>query len=246
MVSKKREPDSTGPSSKKQKRSDSDPQENEINWYKPGDIERKWGKKWGRPEGEKGEDLVFQQIDLDKFVEFENGDPKPTIRIYGTDKKGSSICLYVNGFKPYFYVPAPKGFTEDYCGQFVKELNDRVVSNLGSRAGIMKGVTKAVLGAEMCEKEDIYGYNSQGKVPFIKITVASWQLMTPCKNVLEPGWKVTTDNGQFHHNFKMFESHIDYEVRFMVDCKVRGASWVTVPHGKYQRRWDKVRKVSKP
>jgi len=125
MVSKKREPDSAGPDSKKQKRSDSDPQENEINWYKPGDINRKWGKKWGRPEGSMNEDLVFQQIDLDKYVEFVDGEPKPTIRIYGTDKRGSSVCLFVNGFQPYFYTPAPEGFTEDYCGQFVPGLRIR-------------------------------------------------------------------------------------------------------------------------
>ena len=238
MVSKKREPDSAGPNSKKQKRSDSDPQENEINWYKPGDIQRKWGKKWGRPEGSMYEDLVFQQIDLDKYVDFVDGEPKPTIRIYGTDKKGSSVCLFVKGFQPYFYTPAPEGFTEDYCGQFVKELNERVLGAM--RGGILKNISKAVLHAEMCSKENIYGYNSKGKIAFIKVTVASWQVMTPCKNVMEPGWKVTTDNGQFHHNFSMYESHIDYEVRFMVDCKVRGASWITVPKGMFHERMRKV------
>ena len=34
----------------------------------------------------------------------------------------------------------------------------------------------------------------------------------------------------------MFESNIDFEIRFMVDRKIKGASWVTLPKGKYGPR----------
>ena len=47
---------------------------------------------------------------------------------------------------------------------------------------------------------------------------------------------VTTEAGTKREQFKMYESNIDYEIRFMVDCKIRGASWLTVPKGKHNAR----------
>ena len=50
---------------------------------------------------------------------------------------------------------------------------------------------------------------------------------------------VETANGRSHKNFNSFESNIDYEIRYMVDCKVRGASWITIPKGKHGARLQK-------
>ena len=50
------------------------------------------------------------------------------------------------------------------------------------------------------------------------------------------GWDVETESGRARKQFSLFESNIDYEIRFMVDCKIRGASWMTIPAGKHGKR----------
>ena len=45
--------------------------------------------------------------------------PVPIFRMTGVTKDGNSIMTHVHGFSPYFYVPAPEGFTaEKHSGPF--------------------------------------------------------------------------------------------------------------------------------
>jgi hypothetical protein len=96
-------------------------------------IRKEWTEEWGRPKCDFSGDLSFQQIDLDKTLETSSGcDPRPVVRIYGTDRNGSSIACFVQNFKPYFYVLAPPDFTDEYSGQFQNELNGKVISEVKS------------------------------------------------------------------------------------------------------------------
>ena len=99
-----------------------------------------------------------------------------------------------------------------------------------------KGLTKACLSVETCKKENIYGYSSKGKQLYIKITIALWTLMANARKVCEAGFEVETKNGAKREQFSTFESNIDFEVRYMVDQKIKGASWITLPKGKYGNR----------
>lgn len=153
-------------------------------------IRKIYGKDWGRPAGDFSGDLSFQQIDLDKVVDYSPGeDPRPVIRIFGSDKNGSSVACFVQNFRPYFYVPAPSSFTDDYCGQFQSDLNHRVMGEI--KNGVYKDIRKVVLDVELCMKENIYGYSSKGKQKFLKVTVALWTMMSTCKKVLEGKNKIS-------------------------------------------------------
>ena len=104
--------------------------------------------------------LSFQQIDLDKIIEYRDGEPVPVIRIFGSDENGSSVACFVQNFKPYFYVKAPKGMSHDYTDQFMQALNAKMMENVKT-GGQFQGLKKAVLGVELCKKENIYGYSSK-------------------------------------------------------------------------------------
>ena len=106
--------------------------------------------------------LSFQQIDLDKIIEYRDGEPVPVIRIFGADENGSSVACFVQNFKPYFYVKAPKGMSHDYTDQFMQALNGKMMENIKT-GGQYQGMKKAVLGVELCKKENIYGYSSKEK-----------------------------------------------------------------------------------
>jgi len=207
----------------------------EYTWCTSSDIRKMFSDQWARPEFKNSGDLSFQQIDLDKIIEYRDGEPVPVIRIFGSDENGSSVACFVQNFKPYFYVKAPKGMSHDYTDQFMQALNAKMMENVKT-GGQFQGLKKAVLGVELCKKENIYGYSSKGKEPFLKITASMWNLMATFKKVLEIGFEVETSNGVKREQFSLFESNIDFEIRFMVDQKIKGASWITLPKGKWGPR----------
>lgn len=40
---------------------------------------------------------------------------------------GNSVCAFVHGFQPYFYIEAPRGFGPDDCNSLSSQLNVRAV-----------------------------------------------------------------------------------------------------------------------
>ena len=101
-------------------------------WTVPQDIEKLYSD-WGRPEADISGDISFQQIDLDKTIEYsDDGEPRAVIRMFGTDINGASIACYVQNFKPYFFVKAPEGFGPDYCEAFRKKFNAMLMDQIKS------------------------------------------------------------------------------------------------------------------
>lgn len=41
---------------------------------------------------------------------------------------GNSVCAFVHGFQPYFYIDAPRGFGPDDCDALSSQLNVRTLS----------------------------------------------------------------------------------------------------------------------
>lgn len=76
----------------------------------------------------------FQQLDMDYTV----GDPMPgmpgskvgpvpIIRMFGVTQEGYSVTANVHGIAPYFFVPAPQGFSQGDCERFRAALNVRTL-----------------------------------------------------------------------------------------------------------------------
>ncbi|XP_060084003.1 DNA polymerase delta catalytic subunit-like [Ylistrum balloti] len=197
--------------------------------------------KWSRPPAPilnpKKDSMTFQQMDVDYYIgkhmagmPGSTSGPVPIIRMYGVTMEGHSVLAHIHGFAPYFFVPAQPGFKNEDCDAFRTSLDTVVMKDLRSNR---EGLQSAVLAVDMMNKESIYGYHGNRKVPFLKITVALPRLIAPAKRLLEQGF---TCPGYLQHGFQSYESNIDFEVRFMVDSDVVGCNWIEVPAGKYQLR----------
>lgn len=71
-------------------------------------------------------------------------------------------------------------------------------------------VQEAVLAVELVQRQTIYGYTGNDKSPFLRITVALQKLVAPAKRLLEQ----ETVYPAFQHEYRAFESNIDFDIRF--------------------------------
>lgn len=200
-------------------------------------------RKWRRPlpplHDEKSDALVFQQIDIDHYIHPRafpgmpgaRSGPVPVMRMFGVTKKGNSVCCHVHGFHPYFFVPAPVGFTKDNLRDFRVGLNQALVADIKNNRDNVKD---AVLDVQLLNKSTIYGFQGNKLSPFIKITVAVPKLIAAAKRLLERG--EVTARGITTATYRAFEANIDFEIRFMADTKVVGCNWIELPAGKHKVR----------
>ncbi|XP_068434290.1 DNA polymerase delta catalytic subunit [Clinocottus analis] len=200
--------------------------------------------RWRRPNAPSldpsSDTLVFQQIDLDYYLGStvagmpgQLQEKVPIIRMFGVTDNGNSVCCHIHGFAPYFYVPAPSGFTSTNLGEFKRELNSVVLKDMRSNKD---GISVTVLAVDITRKENMYGYHGKRSLDFLRITMAMPRLIAPAKRLLEMGFKF----GQFPiQGYQTYEANIDFEIRFMVDSNVVGCCWVELPKSKYSMREEK-------
>uniref|UniRef100_A0A674E940 DNA polymerase n=1 Tax=Salmo trutta TaxID=8032 RepID=A0A674E940_SALTR len=204
------------------------------------DLNPRWRRPQAAPLNPDSDTLVFQQIDLDYYLGAavagmpgQSQGNVPIIRMFGVTDSGNSVCCHVHGFAPYFYIPAPNGFTSDHLSEFKRELNSAVLKDMRSNKDNM---SVTVLAVDITRKESMYGYHGKRIVDFLRITMAMPRLIAPAKRLLEQGFKF----GPFPiQSFSSYEANIDFEIRFMVDSDVVGCCWIELPKGKYRVREER-------
>ena len=85
---------------------------------------------------------AFQQVEVDYFVAPPDARVHDTdlpeaaiLRVFGVTDTGASVCAFVHGFEPYFFVEAPPGFGPDDCDALARSLNVR--DGGGGRRGVL-------------------------------------------------------------------------------------------------------------
>ncbi|KAL7273564.1 DNA-directed DNA polymerase delta [Rhizina undulata] len=182
-------------------------------------------QKWARPElderfNPETNDLIFQQIDVEEGTLNE----KPTIRLFGVTENGHSVLLHVTDFAHYLYVAAPVGFGHKDLEGYKSFLEGKLSS----------GRDHIIHSVQIVMRENLYGFVGNQKSPFIKISVSDHKHIARLRGLLEGGagnykamWP-KSDSGL------MTFDNIQYVMRFMVDTKMSGMSWVEIPAGSYE------------
>ena len=164
----------------------------------------------------------FQQITIDWYM---NND-RPIIRMYGVTADGNSILCHVHGFLPYMYFYCPQSFTENDIIPFKRWLNNRLENS---------GVT-----VELCEitkRKNIYGYAGDEMRRFIKISINNPWKMRELSDAIKNGRWIRGENERIiYHDGTLFESRLEFELRFMIDHDITGANWVELSPNSYRFR----------
>ncbi|CAR66020.1 DEHA2G22308p [Debaryomyces hansenii CBS767] len=175
-------------------------------------------QKWDRPPLPKtfdphSMDVTFQQLDAEETTVGDNS----SARFFGVTREGHSVLCNVTGFLHYFYVPVPKGFFKDqHLSGFINYMNNNY---------------QGVHDIEIKLKESIWGYNKNLKTPFFKVIVNNSKNISKIRTAFERG-EIRYENLFPPQNVSY--DNINYLLRLMVDCKITGMSWITLPKGKYE------------
>ncbi|KAJ5046790.1 uncharacterized protein L3040_004016 [Drepanopeziza brunnea f. sp. 'multigermtubi'] len=181
-------------------------------------------QQWARPslaDFKEGQDnLIFQQIECEEGTL--NGG-NATVKLFGVTENGHSVMLHVTDFLHYLYVAAPVNFTQRECDGFKAYLDSQLAQH-----------QPAIHSVQIVLRENLYGFQGNQQNPYIKITVTDPKFINKVRSTIEGGtanykgmWKGSGDGG-----ILTFDS-IAYVLRFMIDCKILGMSWVEVAAENY-------------
>uniref|UniRef100_A0A8C1XTY8 DNA polymerase n=1 Tax=Cyprinus carpio TaxID=7962 RepID=A0A8C1XTY8_CYPCA len=180
------------------------------------DLNPRWKRPHAPPLQPNSDTLIFHQIDLDYYLgSAVAGMPGqvqgkvPIVRMFGVTDSGNSVCCHVHGFAPYFYVPAPNGFTNAHLAEFQRELNSVVLKDMRSNKD---NIAVTVLAVDITKKESMYHYHGNKPLEFLRITMAMPRLIAPAKRLLEQGFKFANFATQ---SYQAYEANIDFEIRLM-------------------------------
>ena len=178
---------------------------------------------WGRPSLDDFSDkeaICFQAIETEEGT-LDGG--KTTVKLFGVTESGHSVLLHVTDFLHYLYVAAPVSFTKNDCEAFKVFLESALAQH-----------QPAIFSVQMVLRENLFGFQGNQKSPYLKITVTDPKFINRLRTQIESGganykglWKAAEGG------ILTFDS-IQYVLRFMIDTKIHGMSWVSVEAGKYK------------
>ncbi|KAJ2975259.1 hypothetical protein NQ176_g5615 [Zarea fungicola] len=179
---------------------------------------------WERPPVENlditRDSLCFQSIDAEEGT-LHGG--RTTVKLFGVTELGNSVMLHVTEFRHYLYVPAPSSFQPKDCAGYKAFLEQQIAQH-----------QPAIHSVVLRLREDMFGFNGNVQNPFLQITVTDPKFINSVRSTIEAGnanWKGmwgSSDGGVMTYD------NIQYVLRFMVDCKIQGMSWVEAPANSYR------------
>ena len=161
------------------------------------------------------------------------------IQMFGVNEKGETCSIFVNNFKPFFYVKVGEKWTQQTVNGFLAEL----------RRKIGQYFETSILSAELVEHHKLYGFSGGKKCKFVKLVFKNVSAMNKVKNLwYEYAPKDTTDEigekanerrkkpyvypsgaGRGGIQLELYESNIPPLLRCFHIYGISPSGWVSIP-----------------
>jgi DNA polymerase delta subunit 1 len=86
----------------------------------------------------------------------------------------------------------------------------------------------------MTMKENMYGFQGNQKSPYLKISVTDPKFIHRARKLVQDGSANWKQLWKYQEGGILTFDNIQYVLRFMIDTKISGMSWVEAPAGKYE------------
>ncbi len=103
------------------------------------------------------------------------------IQMFGINEEGKTCCLYINDFKPFFYVKV----ADDWTKREVNGLLGEIKKTIG------RFYDESIISAELIEKNKLYGFTAGKKYKFVHFVFKNTNVMNKVKNM----WYEYSENG---------------------------------------------------
>ena len=149
------------------------------------------------------------------------------IQMFGINEKGETCCIFVNGFKPYFYAKVAENWTQSHKNKFMRFIQDK----LG------KYYENSLIGCKLIKKRKLYGFDGGKEHKFVRLEFENINAFNKAKG-LWYGAYVTSDNGRNDRKLKeeglvfektntyLYEANIPPLLRYFHINDISPSGWI--------------------
>lgn len=147
--------------------------------------------------------IIFQALSWHAEDVDVGGDaPEYMIKVFGMDANGKTVSATITNFKPFFYVKAPRAWSQEKAKSKVNTIADSIGCSV-----------------TYCPKHDFWGFTNEELFSFYKIECDSFKQLRSFANIFSrkkiEGYKLP-----------VYESNIDPYIRFMHLHNLEPSGWI--------------------
>lgn len=225
-------------------------------------YQRKWGNYLLRRQCRAGKD-VTKGGDLHVYpshFEYDWFQDRTLLYCFGVLDDGYSVCLTLDGVQPYFWIQIPQEWIDGgkeavYMDDLIETMNANITARIEERklssCWMLKDRRRLFQPKYRFERHiDCYIYDGEAGHKFAKIYVIYPQLVAVCRSMLQNPYAertdasdagpwldsdIWTDRGITQlRPFTVYEAHIPFENRCLVDSNTPPCSWWKILKGKFK------------
>ena len=165
--------------------------------------------------GSESDEQIITQIDNKRFI----------IQIFGINEKGETFCLFVNDYKPFFYIKVDDEW--DF------EQRDELMGHIKNKVG--KYYENSIVECKLIKKKKLYGFDGGKDHKFILIKFNNTIIMNKVKNLFYAYGKNTgrrlKENGYIFNNTNLYlyEANIPPLLRYFHIKEISPSGWICIP-----------------
>ena len=159
------------------------------------------------------------------------------VKMFGIDEYGSTACIYVKGFQPYFYVKVDDDWTQQDKNEFLTFIKNKMG----------KYFANSLVGGKIVNRHKLYGFDAKKHHKFIQLKFNNTIAMTKAKNLWYEYNKTTyskklIDGGIQYKDSKIeiYEAQIPPLLRLFHIKEISPSGWIALLKGKYTKHKEQT------
>jgi len=165
--------------------------------------------------GSESDEQMRNQMDNKRFI----------IQIFGINEKGDTFCLFVNDYKPFFYIKVDDSWDFEQRDEFIGHIKNKVG----------KYYENSIVECKLIKKKKLYGFDGGKDHKFILIKFNNTIIMNKVKNLFYAYGKSTgrrlKENGYIFNNTNLYlyEANIPPLLRYFHIKEISPSGWICIP-----------------
>ena len=159
------------------------------------------------------------------------------IQMFGMNEKGETCSIFVNDFKPFFYIKVHDSWTLDTKTKFL----DFIKKKIG------KYYEKSITDCKLIKKKKLYGFDANKDHKFVFLEFQNVQVFNKTKRIWYDRSNHLMKDGFYFQNQPtyLYEANIPPLLRFFHIKDISPSGWVSLPNKKTiefknERKTEKV------